>query len=155
MVYIVDNSVYGYGYRELNQQLARENGELRQQLRLAMAEIAHQKDEIHRRDVQILDLSRQVKDASNLQAKFNIIKGIVLDQRQIESIRCSRQTTSIQPVEDSISERTNTEPLPLPSTLQLERTVLSSTRSISASPDQSQHDDSSSTDTADETEQSK
>lgn len=79
MVYVVEESVYGFGYRELNQQLARENGELRQQLAQAVQENSNLRQEVHRRDVQILDLEHKVNDLASFQTKLNAIKTIILD----------------------------------------------------------------------------
>lgn len=85
MVHVVDNSFYGYGYREINQQLAKDNGELRQQLSLVVSENSQQREEIHRRDVQIIELKRQINELNDFKNKFEAIKDIVLDIRPVES----------------------------------------------------------------------
>lgn len=120
MVHVVDKSLYGYGYREINQQLAKDNGELRQQLSTVFHENLRQREEIHRRDVQIVDLKKQLNELSSIRAKFEAIKDIVTDKRHVESIqqRPNHQTTSIQALTDSQCETRNSSPLRLPSTSQ-------------------------------------
>lgn len=149
MVHVVNNSLYGYGYREINQQLAKDNGELRQQLSLVISENSHQREEIHRRDVQIIELKRQINELVSIQAKFNAIRDIILDKRPVEPMR--RQTTSIQAIEQSLHERDNSIPLPLPSTSHENSASPLKSLSISSSSSSSTpNNDTSSTTTADE-----
>jgi len=79
MVYVVEESVDGFSYREINQQLAKENGELRQQLGQTTQEIINLRQEVHQRDVRILDLEHRVNELLNYQAKLNAIRNIISD----------------------------------------------------------------------------
>ena len=86
MVVIADDSHHGFSYREINQQLARENGELRQQIASAIEGKARLEQELLRRDVQILDLQHRINDLvskvnelTNFRSKLDAIRGIVLE----------------------------------------------------------------------------
>lgn len=79
MVNVVNESINGYGYRETNLQLARENGELRQQLSLVLNDNAHQREEVHKRDVKIVELTSQLKELTNIKKKYDSILRIMLD----------------------------------------------------------------------------
>ena len=134
MVNVVDNSFYGFGYREINQQLAKENGELRQQngeLRQMVSnfqiETSQQRGEIHKRDEQINELRSQL---TNIETKLNVIKDVVLDRKPIETLRRCH-ASSIHPIEESSRhggpnltfsgvDNGNSTPLPLQSASQLE-----------------------------------
>jgi hypothetical protein len=77
MVHVVEESIYGQGYREINQQLAKENGELRQQLSQALQEICQQRIEIHQKDVEIVQLKGQLKELKKVHERYKAIRDIV------------------------------------------------------------------------------
>lgn len=86
MVNLVSNPLRDHSnhYLELNQQLARENGELRQQLGQAAMTISHQKEDLHRKEEEILRLKQQVRDLAPIVKKFREIKDIVLHDQLVD-----------------------------------------------------------------------
>lgn len=78
MVHVVNNSlkVYDANYRETNIQLAKENSELRLALSEAISHVASNKEEIHRKDVELIKLKT---DLEVIRKKYDSIVSIVLD----------------------------------------------------------------------------
>lgn len=151
MVHVVNNSSsygYGCGYREINQQLAKDNGELKQQLSGAVSEIAHLRSEIHHRDVEILDLNRQIRELRNVKSKYIAIREIILDKGPVESIhQLEASIRAIEQAHDSLLDDANS----LPSTSQANVARVTRKKPSSSSSSPSDKQDSSSTISAEET----
>lgn len=92
MVHIAENSLNCIAYRELNQQLARENGELRQQLSQALRE-----NDQH--VAQIIQLHAQLREMDSIKHKYDLILDVITSkepqptfetpQKSIESLDTS------------------------------------------------------------------
>lgn len=94
MVNVVDRSFNNHGYRETNLQLARENGELRQQLSNAIAEDARKTEEIHRKDVQLNNLRTQINELLDIKERYNSIISYVLSKASYENLQLALEGQS-------------------------------------------------------------
>lgn len=98
MVNIVDDVDYAYSYRETNQQFAKENSELRQQLGHAIAEINSLRQDIHRRDVENVDLREQLNQLIHIKSKYDRIVDIIEHDESIRAIEAVQHVTAEQNV---------------------------------------------------------
>lgn len=95
MVHTVDNSLYGQGYREANQQLAMDNSELRQLLNRMNQENSKQQIDSVKKDLELNRLRRQIAGLNQIREQYNAIKETVLSDKQ--HLNSSRRPQPLQP----------------------------------------------------------
>lgn len=122
MVYIVEKSFHNHGYRETNQELAREVGDLRQQLGTVYQQYHTSQAEIQTKNVRIAELEVKLKDLEvrNAErdaklAKYDAICKIINNdkidetyetrtQTQLESSHTQNETTRLENSDNELEE---------------------------------------------------
>jgi hypothetical protein len=107
MVHVVEESIYGQGYREINQQLAREVGELRQQLAQHQQEIYQLRIEIHQKDVEIVQLKGQLKSLNKVQERYKAIRDIVGRESFAARESTVEEQSTVEKENDATQTRSN------------------------------------------------